>query len=66
MGKITSEFNIFKMFYETISNGMIPLFNNFKSVLNSGDDQQNFKTKTDLNFVNNIYKKFTDLEMTLH
>ena len=65
LGKITSEFNLFKVFHECIKNALIPMFNNVKTALNRQEDQSEAALKAQNQvMLNNIFKKFSDLEAT--
>ena len=68
LGPISEDYNIFQVFHDCIKNAFIPIFKNIKNSLSSTDDgSEGFqKMQADQMFVNSIYKKFADLEVTIY
>jgi dynein heavy chain 1 len=58
---------VFNVFHECVKNGFIPMFNSLKGSLQAKEEKQESAQKAQLDpaFINAIYKKFTDLEMTI-
>lgn len=65
MGEINEQFNVLETFHETLRNGILPLFNDFKNHNTQKNDLSIIYTKQEKEQFNEIYKKVNALEQQI-